>query len=1786
SFPDFSYSSVLREAIGDKPAIANPVAETAKSSESTPLTKTTEPSPEIIRLSAGSGYGGYPYGIGDVIRVYRRISNGQPYYSKTPKMEHETQSVEPVVVKIVSAKQNYYREDGLSFGVGDDRGYVYSANARIATPDESAPVIAKELELKEKREVKDVVSNYKKELIDLIQKGEMPEGSNIIGGTRYFDTQSIYGGGDWFEVDDKYIWYVRNNGADGDDWSRNNVRTGGAGAIGWRIPKDEHLLQILSELKGLSEVPKPVIESPIMPVIESKIEVKPEQGLRTDEIIYNIISKPKSESTLAETVQSAPQLTTLETIQTTAPNSTESKNFILDLNSDIGYKAGAVAKFDANLDAIRLIKKLEAEQRQATPIEQATLSKYSGFGDSKFNDGFRGYYSNNDPWKRRSEALKELVGDDEYQAIEKSRINAFYTTPEIIASMWQALEKMGIKNIAHPRVLEPSAGSGRFLGLQPPDMSANSERIAIELDPITGQILKQLYPQTAVYNMGYQKVPLANNSIDIAISNVPFGDIPIADPEFKKDRVKLTRQIHNYFFAKTLDKLRPGGILAFITTHGTLDAPTHKDVREGLAKQGNLIGAVRLPAKAFPDTDVVTDIVFMQKRYPDEKPGDASWVGTERIKLRGEYGDVEIPVNKYFLQHPEMVLGKQSAKGSMRGGNEYTVEAFTDKPLNEYLTTALHTLPDNILSNYKGQMVSKAIQNPDSLNEGTIFIGVSGKISRYKNGLATLYELTPDDRERIKTMLSIRDIAKKVLLIQLQTGDEDILKESQKELNRQYDGFVSKYGALNNPDNIRLMDKDPDAPFLRALEDWDSLEYGVKKAKTDITDKEKSGIQVTEKDREALEKAREQAKLANESTITPSMAKTLKMPIFHGRTLRGLGKRTATEESDAISICLNEIGRIDIRRMAELLGKNEDAVRDSLAKQRLIFKNPLGDWESAEEYLSGDVREKLRQAKIVASVNPAFNINVQSLEAVQPADLAPSQISVKLGVNWIPSDDVNEFISRLLNIGHSRKGKNYFQYVPVTGKWVKDVPLKDVASVSKLSSEYGTERMYASTLLENLLNSSPIEISDPDPSDPEGKRRVRNIKETLAAQEKAKIIQDKFKDWVWAEPERANRLADYYNNTFNNYRSRNYEGSHQSLPGMRNDWYKQLHHHQRNAIWRVVQDRTALLAHEVGFGKTAVMVSSAMELRRMGLSRKNVFVVPKSTHAQFKRQFLDIYPYAKVLFPDKDAFSPGNRQEFISRIATGDWDAVILTNDQFKTIPIKPETEAEFIKEEMAVIRAAMTTEEQEQSAKNEGYYGRRASKESPSHKELQLALEKAEKKLEIAIQKSQESHEHTIFFEDLGVDQLYVDEADNFKNLHFTTRMGRLKGLPNGNAERAFDMYMKVRTLQREGKGQGVVFATGTPIANTIAEMYTMMRYLQNPLLEAKGLQHFDAWARNFGETTEALEQTVTGGYRMTSRFSKFVNAPELSQLWQQAADIRVADEVPELVKQRPKLVDAEGKARRTVIPTPPDEALLSYMQELAKRADELKDKDPKDDNMLKISNDARLASLDIRMRDSKAPFNPMGKVPTACRQITKIYKETEPDKGLQLVFLDIGTPKAKDKDDDIEQAKEIIGDEDQETEEELALLTNVYKVIKEQLLENGIPEKDIAFIHDAKTDNQRIALQRRANAGDIRVLIGSTGKLGTGVNVQTRAVALHHLDAPWRPRDIEQREGRIIRQGNLIYGPKKDENGKILDPGPGVGQHALRWPLRRHGHNRNVARRHAGTCRSTHPPDFRRGR
>ena len=1394
------------------------------------------------------------------------------------------------------------------------------------------------------------------------------------------------------------------------------------------------------------------------------------------------------------------------------------------------FPTTAIARWDANIAAIRLSRKLEDENRPATPQEQKVLGKYSGFGDSAFNQAFQ--YARDPAWQRRREDLEELVSPEEYEGIKLSRLNAFYTTPGVVRSMWSTLSKMGADRLKDPKVLEPSAGSGRFLGLQPPKMAAKSERTAVELDPMTANVLKRLYPETRVYASGFEDAPLPDDHYDIAISNVPFGDVKVFDRDFNATgRKYLTNQVHNYFFAKTLDKLRPGGVMAYITTAGTMNAPTSEPIRQYIADKADLVGAVRLPDDAFPDTQVVTDIMYLRKRAEGEKPGDDSWVKSETVKIPTGYYQghtIDVPVNKYFLDNPDKVLGSHSGTGSMYRGHSYTVKSDANTPT----LTALEKAQTEIAEKFPrvkftrkptGDAPKGAAVRPQPVRNLTAkYVLEDGKLRVSRGGKVSDHDLPKKTAAKVTSLLNLRDTARKLIDQESSETDDKVVEGTRERLGDLYDEHIETYDeAINTPANRKLLGNEADDHLLFALEHYD-------------------------RDSECWQ---------------PS-------DIMHQRIVGATPAQKVNTPADAMQVVMNESGKLDFDRMGELLGQSAESVREELSDDQLVFKSPAGDsWIPAQEYLTGNVRGKLKAAELAAKADPAYEGHVKALGEVLPTRVSAEDIATPLGAPWIPAEVVNEWVQDEFRIpfygrGGSKTG-NYFRYLGETesfigvnergnkatqggaagGSWT----LAEQFNSNYADITYGTydrssrTGMRAKDILLKTLQGAPIALTKPGE---ESGTRVHDAEGTLAAQQKADAMQKAFEEWIWKDPERRARLEERYNDTHNAMRPRIFDGSHQTFPGMSATWQKQLRPHQRAAVARVVNDGTALLAHEVGFGKSATMVAAAMERKRLGLANKPVFVVPKATHKQFTSDFMKVYPGARILAPDSTDFQKGKREAFLNRIATGDWDGVILSYEQFERIPLSPETESKWIRQQMVELQGALM----EMSGEVDNKQAER------TQKQMSKKLQNYKVRLQYLRDKMAQRSDDTRTFEDLGIDQLYVDEADNYKNLPYVTRMtaGRagIKGLPQSEANRSWDMYMKIRYLQ-DKNGQkpdgsfakgGVVFATGTPVANTIAETWTMMRYLQPAELKRRGLDNFDAWAKTYGHVKSGMEYTAGGKYKTVQRFSRFVNLPELSNLFQNVADIRVASEVPEMMEAQPRLIDDTGQPKRITVVAPSHEALEDYMADIIKRVDALKNTPPNIDNMLKISSDARKASMDVQMVEPNAPYNPQGKIGKAAENIARIYEEEADRKGTQLVFLDLGTPK-ETKDKDAGEA-----DEEELTGEEADLLTNVYGRLRTELSNKGVPASQVAFIHEHDRPGDREEILEKVRRGDVRVLVGSTQKLGVGVNVQDRAAAAHHIDVPWRPRDVEQREGRVIRQGNVVYGPELDDEKNVIGPGRGV--------------------------------------
>ncbi len=1343
-------------------------------------------------------------------------------------------------------------------------------------------------------------------------------------------------------------------------------------------------------------------------------------------------------------------------------------------------------KCRANLDAIRLLKQLEAEDRPATPEEQALLVKYTGWG------GLAGVFDAGSSW-RRSEwekeynELHELLTSEEWQSARASTPNAHYTSPEVIKAMWQALQEMGFEG---GNILEPAAGVGHFLGLCPPEITGKSTRAAVELDSLSARITQKLYPNAAVHATGFEKAPLPDNFFDLAISNVPFGDYAVFDPAYKGAKKYLSRSIHNYFFARSLDRVKPGGVVAFITSRYTMDSENSK-VREYLASQADLVGAIRLPNTAFKEnagTEVTTDIIFLRKRAPGDPPGDDSWTQSPATPMADEQGvKSNEHLNAYYHQHPEMMLGKMEVSGTMYRGRQPQLVPHPDRDFKTELATAVSRLPkDHVFHtgsqhcpNCGGFLNAAGICNnpncskipvfqPQSMGRrknGAFVKGDDGKVYQHRHGLLEDAGLKDKDQARAAEMIAIRDAAREVLRLNVEGAEDADLAAAQAQLNALYDEFVQKYGPLSDPKNRRLLKTDPDLPFLMALENYD-----------------------------AEAKTAQKAALFSERTI--------------GRQFQ---PDHADSAYDALLLSLNESGAIDWQRMQALTGLSEAELQAQLAGQ--IYRNPGGHWESADEYLSGDVKAKLAEAEAAAAIDPAYYANVEALKAVIPPDLQPSEIKAALGSVWVPAATVEQFAKEIFGTGYYSL---QIRYIEPLSQWSVTKPFNFHSPAA--STKWGTQRVDGVALLEQALNGQIPTVTDPDPLDRD--RRIVNAAETLAAREAQGKLMAEFQKWLWEDPQRAERMAAIYNERFNRYVPRSYDGSHLTLPGTAADM-PTLRKHQKDAIWRVVSSGgSTLLGHIVGAGKTFTMIGAGMELRRLGKRKKVMYAVPNHMLEQFGGDFRRMYPGGKILLVSaEDLGNAEKRAETMSRIATEDWDGVVVTHSALEKLPVSDHTYNSFLRQEIDALDAYLTEERSSSSSRDEA--SRRTIKE----------MEKAKKRLEAKLETRAHAKkkDETLTWEELGVDQLFVDECHKFKNLYFPTRRTRVAGIPQNDSARAFDMYIKTQYLQRRchcgafvgpdgvctrchGKTAieegGVVFATGTPIANTVAEMFTMQRYLQGERLRELGLSHFDAWAAQFGESVTALEMKPTGdGYREFTRFAKFVNVPELLRIFSETADMRMDPEA--LGLDRPALTG--GKA--TTIAAPPSQAMKDFLQECSKRADRLANVKPEEDNMLKIVSDANKAALDMRLVHPDLPDDPHSKVNQAAGQIARIYRDTtgvtvpgtEGTQDMaQIVFLDSSIPDGSGG-------------------------FNVYQDLKDKLLAAGIPREQIAFIHDAKTDEEKLALFEKVNAGKVRVLIGSTEKMGSGTNVQRRLAALHHLDAPWRPADVEQREGRILRQGNI---------------------------------------------------------
>ena len=1294
---------------------------------------------------------------------------------------------------------------------------------------------------------------------------------------------------------------------------------------------------------------------------------------------------------------------------------------------DLGA-GGQKTKYQNNVAAIRLLKDLEAQGRSATPEEQEVLSRYVGWGGIP-----QAFDETNEKWASEYAELKTLLTPEEYASARGSTLNAHFTSPTVIEGMYQALEQMGV----HPdTVLEPAMGVGNFFGLMPESMQ-NATLMGVELDSITGRLAKQLYPQANITVDGFERVNLPDNSIDLAVGNVPFGSYKLADPRYDKQNLL----IHDYFFVKTLDKVRPGGIVAFITSKGTLDKQD-STVREYLAQRADLLGAVRLPNNAFSrnaGTDVTTDILFLQKRaQPPEQVPD--WVHL------GQTAD-GIPINRYFETHPDMVLGTMAWDKSMYGNEwETTCAPIPGIELADQLSEALSKLspPDQQLLSQKGavevQELLERMETADVEARNFSYTEVGGKLYFVEDGERIPVEVPATTEKRIRGMIGLRGVTRNLIELQLYGGTDEEIRTAQEKLGKAYDAYTAEYGLLNSTGNKRAFEQDSSYCLLCSLEILD--EDGNLERKADMFTKRTINQQVT---------------------------------IDHVDTA-----------SEALAVSIGERARVDLDYMASLLGtpgETDSIIRDL---KGVIYKNPeagggpLNGWETADEYLSGNVRKKLAAARAAAENDPIFAENVAALEQAQPKDLSAAEIDVRIGVTWIDPQYYTQFVHELLKPPFYLKKDIQVRYSPATGEWNVSGKSRDSLNNSLAYVTYGTKRRNAYAIIEDSLNLRDTRIYD-TVHNPDGTTsRVFNAKETMLAQQKQEQIREAFKDWIWKDPARRADLCQKYNELYNAIRPRSYNGEHIRFSGMNPEI--SLRPHQRNAVARMLYGGNSLLAHCVGAGKTFEIVAAAMESKRLGLAKKSLVVVPNHLTEQWGADFLRLYPGANVLVATKKDFEPANRKKFCSRIATGDYDAVVIGHSQFEKIPLSPERQKAILQEQIDQV-----------------IDGIQEAKAQDGERYTIKQLEKSRKNLETRMKKlnDQSRKDDVITFEELGVDKLFVDEAHGFKNLFLATKMRNVAGIGQSEAQKSSDMFAKCRYLDEITGGRGVVFATGTPVSNSMVELYTMMRYLQYDLLKSSGLEHFDSWAANFGETITALEMAPEGtGFRSKTRFAKFFNLPELMAMWREAADIQTADMLRLPVPAAEKITEV----------TTPSDFQRDLVADLGEWAEAVRNREvePREDNMLKITSDGRKLALDQRLSDPTLPDDPESKVNACVRNVLQVWQDTEEIKGTQLVFCDLSTPKGDGS-------------------------FNVYDDMKQKMMAQGVPPEEIAFIHDAKTEVQKAELFAKVRKGQVRVLLGSTAKMGAGTNVQTRLTALHHLDCPWRPADIEQREGRILRQGNM---------------------------------------------------------
>ena len=1289
-------------------------------------------------------------------------------------------------------------------------------------------------------------------------------------------------------------------------------------------------------------------------------------------------------------------------------------------------EGGAKQKYARNIEAIRTLFKLEQEHRGATAEEQQVLSQYVGWGG--LADAFD---PNKDGWAKEYTELKGLLSEDEYAAARSSTLNAHYTSPTVIHAIYDAVEKIGFRS---GNILEPSMGVGNFFGMLP-DTMQGSRLYGVELDSITGRIAQKLYPQADITVAGFETTD-RRDFYDLAVGNVPFGNYKVADKAYNK----FGFSIHNYFFAKAIDQVRPGGIVAFVTSRYTMDSKD-STARKHIAERADLLGAIRLPNNAFranAGTDVVSDIIFLQKR---DRPADIEPAWAQLGKTEDGFA-----INSYFVEHPEMVLGELTTE-STQYGHDLTVAPIEGAVLSEQLAEAVQHI--------EGHYAEVEVETPDIADaeaerktlpadpdvKNFSYAVVDGEVYYRENSIMTQIELSDTAKARVTGMVELRQIVNELIEQQLDDYPDSAVQETQARLNAAYDAFTAKHGLINDRRNARLFEQDSSYYLLCSLENLD--ENKQLKSKADM---------------------------------------------FTKRTIRP--ERTITSvdtPSEALAVSMGEHGRVDLPYMAELLGTPGEYERITTELSGVIFKDPSADptdpeagWQMADEYLSGDVRTKLRIAQLAAETNPEFKVNVTALEKAQPKELEASEIDVRLGATWIAPEIIQKFMQETFQVPYYLRHDVNVRFSPYTAEW--RVQGKSALGHGDIMSTetYGTHRANAYKILEDTLNLKDVRIYDTI-EDAEGKpKRVLNKNETTLAQQKQQAIKDAFANWIWQDPQRRISLVRKYNELFNSTRPREYDGNHIHFVGMNPEI--SLREHQRNAIAHVLYGGNTLLAHEVGAGKTFEMAASAMEAKRLGLCQKSLFVVPNHLTEQWASEFLHLYPNAKLLVARRKDFETANRKKFCARIATGDYDAIIIGHSQFERIPLSFERQERIIQDQIAETLLAIN-----ELKANAG--------ENFTIKQMERTRKTLEAKLDKL--RADSRKDDVITFEQLGVDRLFVDESHFYKNLFLTTKMRNVAGLSTSEAQKSSDMFGKCRYLDEITGGRGVVFATGTPVSNSMTELYTVMRYLQYSTLQQKMLTHFDCWASTFGETTTAIELAPEGtGYRARTRFAKFFNLPELMSMFKEVADIKTSDQL--------HLPVPDAKFETVVVK--PSETQKAMVQELSRRAAEIHsgNVDASVDNMLCVTNDGRKIGLDVRLMNPMLPDDPNSKLNVCVRNVLKIWEEGKDQKLTQLLFCDLSTPKNDGN-------------------------FNVYDDIRKKLIAAGVPESEIEFIHNADTEAKKATLFSKVRSGDVRVLLGSTAKMGAGTNVQQRLVAVHHLDVGWKPSDMTQRNGRIIRQGNM---------------------------------------------------------